>query len=179
MEPNRRIERLARYFSKIRRSTLTAALIIALALLVFLFSSGLWDSGKKTRKEQTSGQPAASDPAAQLEAKLEGMLCSMQGVGRARVMLTFEKSSESIVAVDQKYVAGDKSSTNESHPATVQSGGKEEPIVLTEVLPTIRGVLVLAEGAANITVKCSIAAAVSTVLGIDEALVEVFVMGSG
>ena len=179
MESNRRLERLIRYFSKSRRSTLLAALMIALALLVFMFSSGIWDGGQKMPKEHSLGQPAASDPAEQLETKLERMLCSMQGVGRARVMLTFEKSAESIVAVDQKLVAGDKSSTNESHPATVQSGGKEEPIVLTEVLPTIRGVLVLAEGAANITVKCSIAAAVSTVLGIDETLVEVFVMESG
>lgn len=40
----------------------------------------------------------------------------------------------------------------------------------------VRGVIVLAEGGANFAVKNSIIAAVSTVLGIEEKCVEVFVM---
>ena len=55
------------------------------------------------------------------------------------------------------------------------SGG-ESPIILTERMPKIRGVIVIAEGAADISVRFSLAAAVSTVLGIDENSVEVFAM---
>lgn len=43
-------------------------------------------------------------------------------------------------------------------------------------MPKIRGVIVIAEGAADISVRFSLAAAVSTVLGIDENSVEVFAM---
>ena len=94
-------------------------------------------------------------------------------------MLTLDRTGEQVLALDEKS-SGSGSGANETRPATVQSGGREEPIVLTEVLPKIRGVIVIAEGAASISVRQNILAAVSTVLGIEEKAVEVFVMaGSG
>lgn len=181
MTSNRLTERLARYLSKNRSSKLIAAAAALAAIAIFLITSGAFDIGgeKKQLEPGKTQTQLNTDPTALLESKLEQMLSKMHGVGRARVMVTLEKGTESIVAVEQKTVTGEKSSTSEIHPATLQSGGKEDAIVLTEVLPRVRGVLVIADGAENITVRCNISAAVSTVLGIDESLVEVFAMSSG
>lgn len=155
------------------------ALAAALAALLFL-TSGVFGSCRSGAKEVSSVRPeASSGEAEQLEKKLEAILSGMAGVGRARVMLTLERTGEQVIARDEKRTEGSGGTGTESRPATVNSGGREEAIVLTERLPEVRGVIVIAEGAGNIAVRLNISAAVSTVLGIDEERVDVFVMAGG
>ena len=149
--------------------------VILVALLVFLLPGTLKKSEETIVCEEDKTQNDASSAAA-LEKKLEEILSSMRGAGRVRVMLTLDRTAEQIIASNEKNASGEKSTSSESRPATVQSGGREEAIVLSEVFPRIRGVIVIAEGAADIGVRQSIIAAVSTVLGIEEKNVEVFVM---
>ena len=52
----------------------------------------------------------------------------------------------------------------------------EEAIVLKELLPKVCGVVVVAEGARDVTVNMDIVSAVSTVLGIKQSNVQVFEM---
>ncbi|MBR3299709.1 MAG: hypothetical protein IKI64_11020 [Clostridia bacterium] len=159
------------------------AVIAALSAAVLMFLSSLMPSSCAERGSIETGRTetakTAADPASSIEKRLEDILSRMDGVGRAKVMLTLDRTGEQVLALDEKS-SGSGSGANETRPATVQSGGREEPIVLTEVLPRIRGVIVIAEGAASISVRQNILAAVSTVLGIEEKAVEVFVMaGSG
>ena len=62
--------------------------------------------------------------------------------------------------------------TESSRPATVQ----DEALVLTEKAPAVRGVIVIAEGAADIGVKLKLQSAVQTVLGVEIDQIEVFEM---
>lgn len=159
------------------------AVIAALSAAVLMFLSSLWPASCAERGSIETGRTetvkTAADPASAIEKRLEDILSRMDGVGRAKVMLTLDRTGEQVLALDEKS-SGGGAGASETRPATVQSGGREEPIVLTEVLPRIRGVIVIAEGAASISVRQNILAAVSTVLGIEEKAVEVFVMaGSG
>ena len=151
-----------------------------LAALIFLASGTDACTGKNSSQttETAPTATAGTDHAAELESRLEGILSGMAGVGGVRVMLTLDRTEEQVIAMNDRSAGNDKNASTESRPATVSGGGREEPIVLTEVLPRIRGVIVLAEGAGNIAVKYNIVAAVSTVLGIDEKCVEVFVMAA-
>lgn len=155
--------------------TVLCCMVIAASLIVFLFSGSV----KKQKTEEETAQPKTGSElgsAAMIENKLEAILSSMRGAGRVRVMLTLDRTNEQIVASSEKTASGENNSSRESKPATVQSGGREEAIVLAEVFPRIRGVIVMAEGAGDIGVKLALISAVSTVLGIDEKNVEVFVM---
>lgn len=160
--------------AKVAKTALYCA-IIAVALIVFAFSGNV-NKREAEKSDAANDKRTDADSAARLEQKLEAILSSMRGVGKTRVMLTLDRTSEQVFAANEKRTNGEKNASTESRPATLQSGGREEAIVLTEVYPKIRGVIVIAEGAADIRVKLSIAAAVSTVLGIDEKNVEVFVM---
>ncbi len=100
----------------------------------------------------------------------------MAGVGRVKVMLTLDSTEEQILATNSRNQTAQSGSSEETRPATVNTGGGENPIVLTEKLPKVRGVIVSAEGAGNFSVRMNIITAVSTVLGIDQSRVEVFVM---
>jgi stage III sporulation protein AG len=51
--------------------------------------------------------------------------------------------------------------------------------VLTEIEPTVRGVIVIAEGAADVSVRVKLSNAVMTVLGISADRIEVFEMKRG
>ncbi|MBR5947934.1 MAG: hypothetical protein IKZ82_04685 [Clostridia bacterium] len=152
--------------------------IVAVAAAVLLLS-GTAKKGNAEPKSEIIKAETEDHSSEVLEKKLEAILSSMRGAGKVEVMLTLDRTSEQVVASNEKSTNGDKSASKETRPATVQSGGREEAIVLTEVFPRIRGVIVIAEGAADIGVKLAIASAVSTVLGIDEKCVEVFVMASG
>lgn len=111
-----------------------------------------------------------------LEARLEDILSQMQNAGQVRVMVTFDNAQEKVIAADEQKSSGSSGTSEASHPVKTSGSGGENPIILTERMPKIRGVIVIAEGAADISVRFSLAAAVSTVLGIDENSVEVFAM---
>lgn len=177
------------------KSILTAAaellgrnkrLRIAVCAALALFAALLFLTSGVFRQQKTGSAPAAqespapnADAAGSIERRLETVLSRMAGVGKVTVMLTLDQTEEQVLAVDGRSSSSETGSSTESRPATVSEGSKESPIVLTERLPRVRGVIVVAEGAANISVRMNISAAVSTVLGIDEKCVEVFVMESG
>ena len=157
------------------------AVLIILALAIFL-TSGLFGGGKNTNKssgrteEEQTGEFSNTEEARMLEARLEDILSQMQNAGHVRVMVTFDNAQEKVIAADEQKSSGSSGISEASRPVKTSGSGGESPIILTERMPKIRGVIVIAEGAADISVRFSLAAAVSTVLGIDENSVEVFAM---
>ena len=157
--------------------TILYAVLIILALAIFL-TSGLFGGGTNTNKssgrmeEEQAGEFSNTEEARMLEARLEDILSQMQNAGQVRVMVTFDNAQEKVIAADEQKSSGSSGISEASRP--VKTSGS--PIILTERMPKIRGVIVIAEGAADISVRFSLAAAVSTVLGIDENSVEVFAM---
>ena len=63
-----------------------------------------------------------------------------------------------------------------TEPATIQGNGMQAPIILVEKEPTIRGVVIVAQGAADISVRLQLQRAVRAVTGISEDKIEVFEM---
>ena len=61
-------------------------------------------------------------------------------------------------------------------PATVATEGGQSPIILVEREPEIRGVIVVAEGAADPAVRLSLQRAVQAVTGVPLSCIEVFEM---
>jgi stage III sporulation protein AG len=116
----------------------------------------------------------------QLEARLEQVLSSMEGVGAVEVMITFQDGGESVVEKDVSTTGETQTETDsegndtqqtksERSEETVytQESGEEEPFVSKEILPEIEGVLVVAQGGGDSTVEKNISEAVEALFGLE------------
>lgn len=115
----------------------------------------------------------APDYEERMEEKLEELLGSVDGVGKVRVMLTFEGTGEKKVEKDQSRTA------DESREETVyeERGSSERtPYVTSKTNPKVEGVLVIAEGGGNSRVKQEILEAAQALFGIDAHKIKIMKM---
>ncbi len=152
---------------------------IALALLLYILggSCGL-------EKREPDAAPAAAVTADTLEQRLTEVLSTIRGAGSVCVMVTYETTGEIVPAMastrdTHTQQGGDASSSQVrevTEPYAVATDGGETPVVLKEVEPAVRGVIVVAEGAADPTVRMALQRAVQAVTGVSAKCVEVFEM---
>lgn len=144
-------------FSKIKNRNYIYIILIIGAAFMLLFPG----TEKKSAVEQEEVKISE-------ETRLEKILSEMEGVGEVSVMITYYASSEKALAYETKISRKSDttgiSDAESSDEKAVMSDG--EPVVLREVYPEVKGVVVIAEGAANVKVKKAICEAVSTALGI-------------
>ena len=125
-----------------------------------------------------------------LEKKLEGVLSSMYGVGKVKVMITLASSGEKIIAKDiplernnivEKDSTGGNRSTNEmySQEETVYSTtieGDKIPYVIKENSAVVEGVSVVAEGGDSMVIQKNISETIQALFGIEEHKIKVVKM---
>lgn len=126
-----------------------------------------------------------NDYSTYLENKLAGILEKLEGVGGVDVMITFEDSIESVPASNTtKTIETTKEVDAEGgirevnredlNVQMVNKGSDGSLVVLKEVNPTVKGVIVVAEGAENGEILERLYEAVKTVLGINGNRVQVY-----
>jgi len=157
--------------------------VIVIALL-FCFAE--WGNDRDIVSEETIEIHSLKQSEQEIEERLEKILSSIRGAGQVRVMITYETGVEVVTAMStdinsnrSETVGADKTSftvqeTESTKPATVSGDGGYAPIILSEKQPKIRGVIVVAEGAANISVKMDLQQAVQTILAVPASNVEIF-----
>ena len=122
-----------------------------------------------------------------LEEELCGILSSIEGAGKVRVMITLEESGELIVEKDQKEMQK-QTLSNEGNDEMMKSGresslekltvyeeGTKEkaPFVVKQVYPKIKGVIVAAQGVGKGTIRAELSEAVQALFGIEAHKVKV------
>lgn len=95
-----------------------------------------------------------------VERKLEKILREVEGVGKVKVMVTFQSSSEKIVEKDQE-------ENSETTVYSNASGGGQTPYVRKELNPKVEGIVVIAEGGENAVVIKNITEAVQALFDVD------------
>lgn len=114
-----------------------------------------------------------------LEAKLSNVLSQLKGAGSVVVSITTENGSvqeyAKNVTVDSKTIqekdtsGGTRTTTENKQTEQIlvsRENGIEHPVAVQEIKPLIKGVLVIAEGAYDSTVKANLTKAVETCLGV-------------
>lgn len=159
------------------------------AVLFYLIGSGLTCGGpsQKTALPTETGKEKADDRDA-LEQRLINVLSKIRGAGRVDVLVTYETNGEIVTATvrqtDEDVRNADGTGGTETsrsvrevtEPATVETENGHQPIVLYEKEPLIRGVIVVAEGASDFSVRQKLEAAVHAATGIPIDRIEVFEM---
>lgn len=133
-----------------------AILLVGLVGLLLLFLSG-----RQTDREKPS--PCSEDRLAayteETEARLASILGGIAGAGKTKVMIEFESSFESVYANNARLeentgasVSAISSGGRTTQKEIVLAGGAsqgEEPILLKELCPKVKGILVVCEGGAD------------------------------
>jgi stage III sporulation protein AG len=114
-----------------------------------------------------------------LEAKLSNILSQLKGAGSVVVNITLENGSiqqhaknitrESKTIQEKDPAGGIRTTTENKESEQIlvnRENGTEHPVIVQEIKPSIKGVLVIAEGAYDSTVKANLTKAVETCLGV-------------
>lgn len=107
-----------------------------------------------------------------LENKLSTTLSKVDGVGKVSVVITVESGMETVLAM--KTITKETASGTETEESPLVVNGKT--VVLTEKYPDVVGVLIVAEGANNISVLSRIQQATVSLLNIKINQIEILTM---
>ena len=98
-------------------------------------------------------------------------MSAVDGAGQVSVMITVDGSPELVYANEKDQTSSSNSSgsvttSTYSSPIIVNVNGTSTALVMTEILPVVKGVIVVASGAGNVATKLDLLNAVSTLLDI-------------
>lgn len=177
---------------KIKREQWLIYLLGAALLAVILIPAPGGESGKETKSASQTVQTAAKETGqtAQLEEQLTWALSQVEGVGEVEVMITLESTGTKVVEKDhpasstsseqtQERGGTQNSTSADTDETTVyekNADGAQTPYVISETLPQIRGVLVVAQGGSDPVIIRQIQEAVMALFHIDVNKIKVMKM---
>lgn len=157
------IEKIQNAVTKIKKSKrLQILLLVAFVLIVFVCYFSLTSSKSTKKNETTSDESTTTSYVSKLESKLENSILSIDGVSDVNVMITLENGFEYVYATEEQtkqITSGTLTTTS-----LVLVSGK--PVVVKEIYPTIKGVVVVCKNSKDINIKLSILSAIQTVLNV-------------
>lgn len=142
----------------------------AVGILLLTFSA------VKPQNEATAqkAESTAKQYCEEIENKLSALLQDMEGVGNCKVYVTLENGVEYVYATEEKnnadYAADGEKTTerNDTQTSVILIDGEagETGLLLTEIQPQIKGVVVVCEGGDNAAIQERVTAVVTTALNI-------------
>lgn len=166
-------DRIAQIWKGLRTRWLTkdnTLRILLWAGLIGMLLIGLseWLPHRKTEGETavvlTEGQVEQA-----LEQRITALLREVEGVGACHVMVTLESDTQSVYAADvTSSTAADGAVSYGEHYLTVDTEGGPVGLLITRILPTVKGVAVVCDGGGNAAVQQRVIQLVSTAFHISE-----------
>ncbi|MCI8633750.1 MAG: hypothetical protein HFE64_09775 [Lachnospiraceae bacterium] len=152
--------------------------LLGLGVIFLVFSNT--HISKQEEADQTQESAEAAEIKAtyeeQLTRRLEDALSHIKGAGRVRVMLTLADGGEAYVLQDSEYTRSETEDMNvsgqgrrmveEQHQTETVRDAAQQPFILREEAPKVRGILIMAEGADSSVVQQELLQATQALLGI-------------
>ncbi len=189
--------KLTRYGSK---KLIEKAVIIAIIGIICLIAGSVLFEGESVKPANTNTlntseeadaietlKQSSENPQTELEKNLQSILSKIKGAGKVDVMITFISGNESIPAVDVTTSESDtqekdkeggsriiKQSDIENNTIYEEKDGVKKPFVVKELLPMVKGVVIVADGVEDVEVKSNLAKATEALLDISAHKIQVF-----
>ena len=151
------------FFKKIKTEYL---IIAAVAIVIIIVLFGIGGGGNSASSEQTD---SVEQYVESLEQKLKNCLTNVKGAGKVDVIISVNSSMQTVFATEKNY---SKDSALKETPIIVSG----KPVVLKQAYPEIVGVVIVAKGASNISVKVDLLNACQTFLSITEDKIQILTM---
>ena len=148
-----------------------------LAVLILGVGLLLWPGRSPSKPVDAEPLPAATEPEAdggeayraEVERRLEALLCQVEGAGRVRVLLTLKAgpaaSYQTDLRTEERPAEGGSSLSREEKTVILSRGNAyDELAVVQTAYPVFQGALVVAEGGADPKVRLQLSAAVAALL---------------
>lgn len=178
------LNKLKEKFLKTDRKTFQDLAVVFIIGLILLIAASVFIKPKQTNKnpdkQMVEKQVVEQDYAVKLENGLKNILSKINGVGNVDVLITLNTDEEVVAAMDS---VQSQSITNEkdnnggtretkqiesNNKIVTEQGvsGQNQPIVLKKVMPEIRGVIVVADGASDPKISYELMTTVQTALDV-------------
>jgi stage III sporulation protein AG len=189
---------LKEYIAKFKeiKKTEWILIILVLSIIISIYASTLNKSSDTNQDNSTPETQSGlhwiendDNYESREEKRLKEILSTIKGAGRVEVMITYVSSKEIVTAMNtvESTTTTEEEDNNggtrlinqtdrNAQPSTFNDAEGSKPIILKEVEPEIRGVIIISEGANDIRVKMELMKAVQVALGIKPNQVEVFPM---
>lgn len=150
-------------------------IIIAIIVIVVMIVAYTYSIGKKDKTENVSGSEVT------LTEELQNILTEIKGVGDVKLLIVYNggKRLEIASKVDKhSNIVNDEGRITETITEVISPiiTAGDKPLVIGETRAEIDGVIVVAEGGSDSTVKLHIMQAICTLLKIDYGSIKVFEM---
>lgn len=149
-----------------KKSRCFFAIIVALAIVLF-FCSFEFSSTKNTQTADV-----VSEYATELENKLSKVLSEVDGAGKVSVAITVESGMETVIAMKTTQTTTENGTEIVETPILVNG----KTVVLKENYPKVVGVVIVCEGAKNISVLNKIQQATVSLLNVKSEKIEILTM---
>ena len=106
-----------------------------------------------------------------LENKLENVITKVKGAGNVEVVVTLEKGFEYIYLTEEE-TRNTSNGTVITTSTIVLVNGK--PVIIEEIYPVVKGIVVISSGAKDISVKMDILSIIQTVVEIDNSKINIY-----
>ncbi|HPT90346.1 MAG TPA: stage III sporulation protein AG [Acetivibrio sp.] len=165
-------------------------IIIIIGVIIIIAGGALFDDNgtkkkaenevQNTKNEQEIVSVAASGDKSDIEKEIEEILSKINGVGKVNVMITYESGKEIVPYQDIKKndnnteekdnAGGTRKINQSSYESNVVyeevGSGVRKPVIAKELMPKVQGVLVVAQGVSEPTVKENIINSVRVLLNV-------------
>ena len=170
-EANKKNRLISTFLEKIRTNKKVQYIIItvfvAVILCVFLFG------GTSKQTNIVKNYDPISNYVISLENKLSNVLSNVSGAGNVSIVISVESGMETVLAM-QTIIKESASGQIETQTSPIIINGKT--VVLKEMYPKVKGVLIVAEGANSIAVMTKLQQATMSLLDIEINQIEILTM---
>lgn len=105
-----------------------------------------------------------------LENKLESVITRVKGVDNVDVILTLEKGFEYIYATEEETKTTSNGTSVTSSSIVMVNG---QPVIKEEIYPVVKGIVVIAYGTEDVSVKMNIISIIQTVIEVDNSRINI------
>lgn len=151
----------------IKHYQIIVAGIVCVVLCLIYFSFFQSKQNNKNEENSTEEYSSAVEYVDYLENKLSNVLSKISGVGEVNVVITLESGFSFEYATDSETKTTITNGTETTITTETVILVSNEPVVMKEIYPVLKGVVIVAKGAEDFSIKMNILTAVETVLEID------------
>ena len=154
-------------------------IIVALIVINVDFTSKKTTTASTSKDTNTTSYTSSKQYVNDLEQKLTSILSCIKGAGHTEVMITIENGPEIVIAnnVEQKTTTTGSGNTVTvvTTPILIDVAGESVPLVTMEIVPKVKGVLVVSAGANDVRVRLDMLYAIQALLDVDKDNIQIFV----